>query len=423
MGKNARELRAEREQFIQQAMQVVEKAEAESRDFTQDEATRYGELKGQAEALANRVQRQEEIGELRGSLESRQAPALLRIGRGDSEVRAFAHFVRTGDTGGVRDLTQPVEGDEVAKGGAVGPAVVVHLPKVRRVEEWRAVDSTMNITTSADGGAAVPTGFAGQIALRRNEIRLTERLGVRRVPGVGTTVNFPFDNADPVVFATTAEQGDAHTTNYERDAMVLGNKAFTLVKKTKKIELTEELMDDEDANLMDAVADWIGRAIGLTHNTLLLTEVAANGTSLKTFAAAAAIAAGEPEDIVFNNLLGFYLDDSGSVAWVMRNPTFGDIASITGNARLYAETPGGKFTHEILGYPVYLSTAAAAIAASAKSAYFGNWFSVGFREEPALRLIRDPFSVDGLVILKYSFRTVYGVLIAGGIGYGVHPSA
>jgi len=121
--------------------------------------------------------------------------------------------------------------------------------------------------------------------------------------------------------------------------------------------------------------------------------------------------------------VGFYLDDAGSGKWVMRNPTFGDIASITGNPRLYAQTPGGAFAHEILGYPVFLSTAAAAIAASAKSVYFGNWFSVGFREEPALRLIRDPYSVDGLVILKYSFRTVYGVLTAGGIWYGVHPSA
>ena len=45
------------------------------------------------------------------------------------------------------------------------------------------------------------------------------------------------------------------------------------------------------------------------------------------------------------------------------------------------------------------------------------------REEPALRFIRDPFSVDGIVVLKYSFRTVYGVLIAGAVGYGVHPSA
>jgi HK97 family phage major capsid protein len=281
----------------------------------------------------------------------------------------------------------------------------------------------MNITTAADGASAVPTGFAGQIAMRMTEVRLAEKLGVRKVPGKGTTVNFPYQNAEPVVFATTAEQADDHSVIYERDVLVLGNKAFTLVKKTRRVELTSEILDDEDENLMGAIGEWIGQEMGVTHNTALLTEVAASGTSLKTFAAAAAIAAGEPEDIVFNNALGFYLDDANPGAWVMRNPTFGDIASITGNARLYAETPGGSFKHEVLGYPVFLSGAAAAIAASAKSTYFGNWFSVGMREDPALRLLRNPYRVPGLVILEYDFRLVYGVLTAGGIGYGVHPSA
>ncbi len=413
MKKNPRELRAQREQLIGQAAELLDAAEAEDRVFTEEERGQYDAFLKEADELRVRAEEIESLAGLQGSLNARQAPAFNRIPRGDNEMRAMAAYVRSGDTGGIRDLMDEED-------GAAGPSIIVNLPSIR---ELRAVDSTMNITTAADGGAAVPTGFAGQIAARRNEIRLTERLGIRRVPGVGTTVNFPYENADPVVFATTSEQDDAHAQSYERDAMVLATKAFTLVKKTKKVELTEELLDDEDASLMDAIADWIGRAIGLTHNTLLLTEVASNGTSLKTFASATAIAAGEPEDIVFNNALGFYLDDAGSSAWVMRNPTFGDIASITGNARLYAETPGGGFDHEILGYPVFLSTAAAAVAASAKSVYFGNWFSVGFREEPALRLIRDPYSVDGLVILKYSFRTVYGVLTAGGIGYGEHPSA
>ena len=416
MKQNARELRSQREALIVNAGDMVNAAEGETRDFTQEEQNTYDSLLSQAEGLLQRAERIETLSGLEGSLGARQAPAFSRIPRGDSEVRAMAHYVRNGDTGGVREMLGESDDKDVK-----GPAVVIHLPT--RSEMRAAVDSTMNITTAADGGSAVPTGFAGMIAARRNEIRLAEKLGVRPVPGKGTTVNFPYENADPVVFAATAEQADAHTTVYERDAMVLGNKAFTLAKKTKKVELTEELMDDEDVGLMEAIADWIGRAMGVTHNTLLLTEVAASGTALKTFAAAAAIAAGEPEDIVFNSALGFYLDDAGSGKWVMRNPTFGDIASITGNPRLYAQTPGGAFAHEILGYPVFLSTAAAAIAASAKSVYFGNWFSVGFREEPALRMIRDPYSVDGLVILKYSFRTVYGVLTAGGIGYGVHPSA
>ncbi|HLC02123.1 MAG TPA: phage major capsid protein [Anaerolineales bacterium] len=413
MKKNARELRSQREQLIIQAGEMVNAAEGETRDFTQEEQTQYDGLLSQAEGLLQRAERIESLTGLEGSLGSRQAPALNRIPRGDSEIRAMAHYVRTGDIGGVRELSEPDSESQ-------GPAVVINLPSRR---ELRAVDSTMNITTAADGGSLVPTGFAGAIVARRNEIRLTEKLGCLRVPGKGTTVNYPYDNAEPVVLATTAEQDDAHAQSYQRDTPVIGTKAFTLVKKTKKVELTEEILDDEDVGLMDFLADWMGRNIGLTHNTLLLTEVAANGTSLKTFAAAAAIAAGEPESIVFNNALGFYLDDGGAVGWVMRNPTFGAIASITGNPRLYAQTPGGSFEHELLGYDVSLSTAAAAIAASAKSCYFGNWFYVGFREEPALRLIRDPYSVDGLVILKYSFRTVYGVLQAAAVGYGVHPSA
>lgn len=414
MENKVRELRARRAELITEAEGLVNAAEAADRDLTQEEQGQWDKLVADAQALEQRINRLENLpGDLPAPSgdRRRRAPAVNRIPRGDDEIRALGHYVRTGDVGGVRELMDNADG---------GPAVRLRVPTAL---EQRAVDSTMNITTAADGGAAVPTGFAGTIALRRNEIRLAERLGVRMVPGVGTTVNYPYENADPTVFAATSEQSDAHANNYERDvAPVMATKAFTLAKKTKKLELTEELLDDEDVNLMAHIADAIGRAIGITHNSLLLTEVAANGTSLKTFASASAIAAGEPEDVVFNDTLGYYLDDSGSIAWVMRPTTFGTIASITGNARLYAETPGGSL-REILGYPAYYSNQAAAIAASAKSVYFGNWYYVGMREDPALRLIRDPYSVDGLVILKYSFRAVYGVLIAGAIGYGVHPAA
>ncbi len=282
-------------------------------------------------------------------------------------------------------------------------------------------DTIMNAGTAADGKNIIPVGFAGQIAARRNEIRLADRLGVRMVPGVGTTVNFPYENADPVAFSAASEQDDSHAQIYTRDAPVFGSKAFTLVKKTKKLELTEELLADEDAILMGFIADHIGRAIGVTHNALLLTEVAANGTLLKSFASATAIAAGEIEDIIYNDTLGYYLDDGGSIGWVMRPSTLGNIRSIIGDARLYAP-PSGDGGRTLEEYPVHYSNQAAASAASAKDVYFGNWYYVGMREDPAMSLIRDPYSVDGMVLLKYSFRTVYGVLVAGAIGYGQHPT-
>ena len=359
-------------------------------------------------------------------------PAFNRGPLGDNEANAFRAYVREGDIGGLRQFQGAPESGE-----GTGPVVELQLPlgQMRRigqtaamrgmsVRELRAVDSTMNITTAADGAVTVPTTLAPRIAERLIEIRLTDRLGCQMIPGVGTTVNHTYENADPVVFAATSEMGDDGTTNaYQRDAMVLANKAFTLAKKTKKVWLTEELLEDTGENLMEAIGSWIGRGMGLTHNYLLLTEAAASGTLLDTFASASAIAAGEPENLVFNDTLGYYLDDASNPAWVTRPTTHGAIKSIAGNSRLYSDQnlgSGGR--RQLLGYPIEYSNYATAIAASAKSLYFGNWWYMGFRESPALRLIRDPYTVDGMVILKYSFRTVYGLLIAGALGYGLHPT-
>ena len=409
---NVRELRDRRATLLGDARAIVETAEKEDRDLTQEEQVKYDGFIADAGQLESRISRKESMPEISEPPARRSAPAVIER-RGDSEIRAMATYIRTGDMGAVSNLLTP---DEESKKSEVR----IHIPT--GLESRAVVDSTMNITTDADGKYTVPTGFAGQVAARRNEIRLAEALGVRMIPGVGTTVNFPYENADPQAFTATSEQADAHTNTYTRDTPVFGIKAFTLAKKTKKLELTEELLEDNDVNLMGFIADHIGRAIGITHNSLLLTEIAASGTSLKTFASATAVAAGEIEDIVYHDTLGYYMDDGGSIGWVMRPSTLGNIKSILGDARLYAPpSDGGKRLLE--GYPVHYSNQAAATAAEAKDIYFGNWYYVGMREAPALSLIRDPYSVDGLVVLKYSFRAVYGVLIAGAVGYGVHPAA
>lgn len=432
---NARELRARRGDVLDQAQALVLAAETEDRNLSEEEQDNYDNFISQADDLAARIERLETIPQPTAAPSSGngrgQAPAFNRLhGRGDDETRAMAAFFRYGDPGGVSHLRGDPE-----PGEGRGPAIVIDLP-LKELRQGRipprpsfgesraAVDSTINITTDADGGVTVPTGLAPRIAQRMGEIRLTDRLGCQMIPGKGTTVNHVYENADAVIFATTSEQADDLSTNdYERDAPVLAAKAFTLVKKTKKLNITEEVADDNDVNLMEAVANWIGRGIALTHNSALITEAAASGSTLKTYAAAAAIAAGEPEDIVFGDTVGFYLDDDKAVNWVTRPTTFGNIASITGNSRLYAETPGGRFSRELLGYPVFYSNYVTATAASAKDLYFGNWWYMGFREDPKLRVINDPYSEDGVVVIKYSFRIVYGVLIAGALGFGVHPSA
>jgi HK97 family phage major capsid protein len=405
--------------LVQQRADLVNEAKklfagVGERVLTPEEKERDDQIVAQIQQLDAEIEREERV-----RAQERHAPAVLKGPRGDNEIAAMAHFVRTGDSGGVSHL---LEKDEQGVN-----RVTLHVPTAY---EWRntpqaaVVDSTMNITTAADGANLVPTGFVNRVAMRKNEQMLAEKLGCQRIPGKGTTVNHPVEAADPEEFATTAEQADNHSVSYERDAGNTGLKAFTLVKKTRKIELTEELLEDNDVDLMGYIGDRMGRQIAGTHNAMLITEAGANGTKFKTFAAAAAIAAGEPEDIIFNDTLAYYLeDDGGSIGWVMRPSTFGDVASLTGNPRLYAQTPGGSFQKELLGYPVNYSNKVAATAASAKDMYFGNWYFMGYREAPELRFIMDPYSVDGMVILKYSFRAVYGVLQAGAVGYGQHPSA
>ncbi len=404
MATNPRELRSQRGELIDYAAAMIDKAEAEDRDFDEDEQVEYEETLSKAEQLENRAVRLESVGNLQGSLESREAPAFNKTPPGDTEYRRIANFIRTGDNSGLE------EDDPGAFAGR----------QVGAIEIRASNDTTLNITTAADGGDAVPTGHFQGIVARRDEAMLAQKLGVRQIPGIGTTVNVPVDNEADGEFVSTAE-----SAAYDRDAPALAQIAMTLVKYTKKVDLTVELLEDEDSRLMTFLDDFVGRGMAKTHNNLLLVEVAANGTSLKTFASATAIAAGEPEDVVFGNDLSAYLDDGGSVGWVMRAPTFGDIASITGNARLYAETPGGSFGKELLGYPVNISAKAAAAAADAKSLYFGNWNMVGIREAPSFSLIRDPFSRagNGELILHYMFRADYGVLIAEAIGYAEHPSS
>ena len=389
-----RELRNRRAEKIDAAAKLNDLAELEDRNFTEAEQTEYDTLLADAEALEARAKRLEDMSGIKQVLDARQAPVHNKIKAGDTEERAWAHWVRTGDDGGIR--------------------------------EYRASnDTTMNITTDADGGYAVPTGHYQGIIARRDEAMLANQLGVRMIPGKGTTVNVPIDDEADGEFVSTAE-----SNAYDRDAPALSVKAMTLTKYTKKVDLTVELLEDEDSRIISFLNDFVGRGMAKTHNSLLLTEVAANGTALKTFASATVIAVDELEPIVFNEALGNYLDDGGSVAWVMQRAVHGEIVLLDdANTRRYAHNTmpdaNGRFTPSLLGFPVKYSAKSGATAASTKSLYFGNWNYVGYREAPGFTVIRDPYSraAYGEIIFHYMFRAVYGVLQAEAIGFGVHPSA
>ena len=409
---NVRELKEQRAAVIGQARALLDKADAEKRDLTAEESAEYDRLMGQVDKMQKDIERRAvleleesklEQPEKRQSAQDPQSPAAanvnLKTKRGDDESKALAYYFRTGDT---RALWSDAE--------------------------IRASNNTgMNITTAADGGNLVPTAHYNQVILRRDEQLLAVKLGCRPFGGVGTTMNVPIDDEADGEFVTKSEMGDDNTTNvYDRDAPAVGTVALTYVKKTKKVEITEELLQDEDSNLLNFVEDFVARGMAKTHNDMLVTEALASGTAALTFDSASTIAFGEVPELWYL-LPDYYATDEPNVGWIMRRSTEGVIRGLAGTTNFYyAPTPAGATTigRPILwGAPVYNTGKAAAIAASAKSLILGNFYFMAKREHPQMTLIRDPYTVDGKVILKYGYRIVYKVLQAAAIIYGAHPTA
>lgn len=401
------DLRQRRDTAVTAAETLVNSVEAQDRDFTPEEKAQYDGFMAEARGLGGRIDRMEATASERGAVNQPvrtvNAAPHLKIARGDSWAGAFTHWVQTGDKGGLDASGFDVNG-EIGNGYTINAAS-------------NATD--MNIGTAADGGDLVPVGFYNQIIAKRDETLLAAKLPILRVPGVGTTVDVPYDNEADGEFVVTSE-----AATFDLDAPALSKKALTLALYSKYTDVSYQLLDDTPSNLMGFLADFVGRGMAKTHNNLLLTEVATNGTSLKTFASATVIAFGEIESIVGNDDLSAYLDEDAAVAWVMRNSVMWEIKSLVGTDRQYAMNDDNG-ANQLLGYPVLKSQKSGATTASAKSVYFGNWRQVGMREGAGLTFVRDPYTVaiKGQIRLLWHFRTVYGVLQAEAIGYAAHPSA
>lgn len=395
----------ERRAAIHQAMEALdEKARGESRDLNDEERAEWDRLDGEFGSLSSQIERAQTMEARRQVLtasagtivgarggESRQAPAVLKIGRGDTEERAICHYIRTGDAGGLRMAA--LDGET----------------------ESRAYNDTdMNETTDADGAVLVPTPMVQNIIAKRDERFLGPRLGIVRVPGKGKTVTQPFDAEDDLEFSAVDEGGAIN-----RDAPAVDDKALTLVKYAKYIEPTWELLRDEDANLMAFVNNWVARGWAFTLNKLLVTEALANGTAGLTLDAANAIGAAEIPELV-GKLPAEYQDQA---QWIMHQTTWAYIQGLSGDQFHFAPTPGAT-NRELWGFPLNLCSNVTAYQASAKSMIFGNFDFMGWREGFGLQMLRDPYTSasSGKLKLWFYFDAVFGVLLAEAIQYATHPS-
>ncbi len=388
---NVRELMAERAALISRAGALVDGAEAEGRDLSAEENAQYEAIMAEVRGMDGRIGRQEEqerrAAQLAGS--TRRGGGAERISdeqyRRD-EVAALGMFIRTGRMDGLLDLRASSN------------------------------DTDMNVTTTADGGAAVPLGHYNNIIAKRNEGALFPKLGCLPIPGLGTTVKVPIETGVANEFVSTNEGDDQ-----DRDAPVLDTADMTLVDFTKDVELTTDLLEDTDTNILAFVENYVGRALAKTHNKACITECLANGTAV-TLGDDTTATATDVATMIYA-LPAWYADNA---KWVLGRATEGKYRALTGNYFQFAPMGASLsgVNDPLWNYPVFYSDYVPAIGAGNKSLIFGNHEYCGMREGQ-LNFLRDPYSLakKRKVALHYYARIVYKVLNAEAILYGRHPTA
>jgi HK97 family phage major capsid protein len=204
---------------------------------------------------------------------------------------------------------------------------------------------------------------------------------------------------------------------------------MTLVKYTKKVDLTYEILQDEDSRLMDFLNGYVAAGFAATMNNLVVTEALSGGTAGLTFDSATAIAAAEIPELLYK--LSAEYAQGANVAWLMKRATEGYIHSIASSSIFtFNPTPGGSASGQsvnsvLWGLPAYSNDNMGALAASGKSLIVGDWSKTAYRLDPTMTVLRDPYSRagNGEVILHYYFRADVEVLQAASLQYGSHPSA
>lgn len=390
---NAVQMRRDAAQHLQRANTLDATANAAGRRLTEEEQAEYDVSLAENRRLLEAAQRAEQLEaanpeEVDAGDEDDEQPIQKRsfnrgsptakrhYKRGDSERNALLAFIRRGDTSGM-------------------------------MEQRAVVDSTLNITTPSDGGYAVPVDHHNEIVTKRNDMRVADKLGVRKVTGAKV-----IRESGTITPATaTAEEAP-----YVRDAPQFGEVDFsTLGKYTAKIDITEELEEDNDVNLLETIEDYISRVFAAQHNAQLVAALASGGST--SVSLAGIIAATGHIPAMAAALPDGYADNP---KFLMRRATAWAYYALTGNPFQFVNTPPGA---GLFGYDVVHTGAVAAIGASAVPLYFADWYFVGLREKGGLTMVRDIYSQDGRTLLKYRQRFKYATIQAEAVLRGTYAAS
>jgi len=389
MSEIVKRLQARRAQVWEQAKSVAEKAAEENRNMDAEEDRQWTELNGEINALDTRI-KSVLVGEQNAkdqedsirSLEGRPVDPSKdnREHDLDTEVRAF------------------LRGD--------GPRAIEIAPDPRTVPTSQRDLSKL---TDAAGKFTVPTSFYNQLVEHMIEVSGVLQAGPTVLnTASGEVIQIPktlTHTANPAIVAEAGAILEADPT--------FGQVSLGAFKYGRLIDISRELITDTGVDILGYLARSVGRALGNSFGTHLITGtgttmprgIAVDAGAGVTGPAGTTVTFGTQSTVGqgFDLLISLYHSvispyrSSSSCAWVMNDTTASLVRRIKTTEGAYVWQPSVVVGQPdtILGKPVYIDPFVASPAASAESIFFGDWSTFFVRYAGGIRFERsDDFRFD-----------------------------
>jgi len=378
---------AKKEAAAKAAAKAAEEAEKAAEEHARAlmDAKAEGKLEMKAEAEAEAEAKYKSWAEEKG-VPLVMDEAELGSGGEKGDVKAFMHWMRTGDESFARKALQ--EG------------------------------------TGSEGGFLVPDDFVNRITEKRDNASFVRAMGVTVIQTSRDAIDIPAEATSLTKFARTAEEA-AYSTN---DPSFAQNNVV-VQKWTKLTKISEELLEDDASNLEEFYARAVGRAMAQTESYYvaigsgtnqhqgIFEGGTTNGLAFDTSASGTAI---KPEEIyeLFMKLKGGY---QSNAAWLMDNLTWAYLLTLRdtsnwafGSADFASvNTSGGPSVGMLYGKPVFVQDDIPVRAAAVCSVMVGDPAYYALVERIGLTISRNPYlyQANGQVGFFNTFRQSGKVLI------------
>lgn len=356
-------LHEQRANVWEQAKALIDAAEAEGRDLSAEEQVSYDRMTADLDSLSERIKRAEDIEAREADIRASMAP-IETAGASAPAERGVSDRLRSFLSGEERSFHAAWERRDLTKGSATA------------------------------GGNTVPTGFVSQLMEHLIETATVARISTVITTDSGENLEWPVTTAH----STGALIAEGNAITPESDP-AFAKRTLGAYKYAALMQVSSELLTDTGVDLEGYLARQAGRAVG---NALGADLAVGNGSSKPSGVAqtstmgktgansvAGAFSADDLIDLYFS-VISPYRDQPGA-AWLMRDATLGLIRKLKDDQKQYLWQPSLQLGQPdtLLGKPVYTDPNIAAVAASAKSVFFGDFSAYVTRLAGGVRFERS----------------------------------